>query len=247
MKILNVNITNKVAVYSQRGGEIVCGNDDYQIKFTFDAEWDAYNSKTARFKWNGFYYDATFSGDTVSVPRILNASYLEVGVYAGETLHTSTSAVITCLPSCICGAPVEAPETQELFLSEVRKEEAQRQAAEAERVQKDADRERKIAEIEALVGDIDSALDGIIAIQEELIGIITFTYEDATGDVTDYAALKGMTWGEFVTSKYNTYGFVHVDNVIRDADGNDVRNEDKGAEIQYADTVIIDGTAYIHG
>lgn len=46
---------------------------------------------------------------------------------------------------------------------------------------------------------IDTALDTIIAIQEELIGLITFTI----GDV-EYQAMSGMTWGEWVGSKYDT-------------------------------------------
>ena len=38
---LNINVVNKVATYQQRNGDIVCGNSDYTIKFTFDAEWGA--------------------------------------------------------------------------------------------------------------------------------------------------------------------------------------------------------------
>ena len=109
MKTLNVIITNKVAVYSQRGGEIVCGNDDYQIKFTFDSEWDAFSAKTARFKWNGAFYDVPFTGNTVTVPRLINTKKLEVGVYAGDVMHTSTGAIIKCVPSSLCGTTVQAP------------------------------------------------------------------------------------------------------------------------------------------
>lgn len=49
MKNLNVIVTNKIARYLQRDGEIVCGNSDYQITFTFDADWEGYETKTARF------------------------------------------------------------------------------------------------------------------------------------------------------------------------------------------------------
>ena len=109
MKILNVNIANKIATYIQRGGKIVCGNDGYKIQFTFDAEWDAYEEKTARFKWNGEYCDVKFTGDTVTVPRVSNTTELEVGVYAGETLCTSTSTTIECLLSCLCGTATQNP------------------------------------------------------------------------------------------------------------------------------------------
>lgn len=50
-------------------------------------------------------------------------------------------------------------------------------------------------------GDLDEALDRIIAIQNELLGIITFTIAG-----TEYNAKKGMTWKEWVESEYNTIG-----------------------------------------
>jgi hypothetical protein len=119
MKTLNVNITNKVAVYSQRGGEIVCGNDDYQIKFTFDAEWSGYSKKIARFSWNGQYKDVDFTGDTVTVPALFNTSVLMVGVYAGD-LSTTTRARITCVPSVLCGTDPAGPGSGETYYNEAK-------------------------------------------------------------------------------------------------------------------------------
>ncbi len=49
------------------------------------------------------------------------------------------------------------------------------------------------------LGDIEAVLDNIIAVQEELIGTITFIINGIS-----YTALKGMTWGEWVDSPYNT-------------------------------------------
>lgn len=81
---------------------IVCGNKDYTARFDFDAEWDAYDAKTARFIWNGQYEDVVFSGDTCAIPQINNAQACEVGVFAGD-LRTTTSAIIKCDKSILCG------------------------------------------------------------------------------------------------------------------------------------------------
>lgn len=53
------------------------------------------------------------------------------------------------------------------------------------------------------IGDISAALDAIIAIQEELMGVIKFSI---IGD--EYKAIEGMTWAEWVGSKYNTGGYI---------------------------------------
>lgn len=101
--LLHIDVKNKVANYRKRDGCIVCGNSDYQIKFTFDNEWDAATNKTARFIWGGQYTDVTFTGDTCNVPIITNTDSVEVGVYSGD-LRTTTSAQITCQRSILCVA-----------------------------------------------------------------------------------------------------------------------------------------------
>ena len=101
MKILNITVTNKIATYFQRDGVIVCGNNDYKIKFTFDSEWDDHAKKTARFIWNGQYYDKEFEGNECDVPIISGATEVTVGVYAGD-LSTTTPATIPCKKSILC-------------------------------------------------------------------------------------------------------------------------------------------------
>lgn len=98
----HILVEGRVATYLQRDGSIVCGNNDYTIKFTFDSEWEKYTEKTARFIWNGRYYDQVFQGDTCAVPIITNADEVMVGVYAGE-LNTTTRAHIPCERSILCG------------------------------------------------------------------------------------------------------------------------------------------------
>lgn len=126
MAILHVNVAKKVATYNKRDGIIVCGNSDYQIQFTFDAEWDAYEKKTARFIWRGQYHDVDFTGDTCAVPIITGTYLLEVGVYAGE-LSTTTSASIGCQKSILCHGGTPSTENDRHYANEA-KEAADRAA-----------------------------------------------------------------------------------------------------------------------
>ncbi len=109
MKILHITVTEKKAIYRERDGEIVCGNSDYIMEFAFDSEWASYETKTARFVWNGEYVDVIFTGDTCSVPIVRNTTLLSVGVYAGN-LCTTTPAQIGCQKSILCdGGLPQAP------------------------------------------------------------------------------------------------------------------------------------------
>lgn len=104
---IKISVNNKIATL-QDNVLIINGNSDYVIKFDFDAEWDAYETKTARFVTARGYTDVVFSGDEVALPVITDAISVRVGVYAGN-LHTTTPAVIFCR-RCITdgsGSPVE--------------------------------------------------------------------------------------------------------------------------------------------
>lgn len=100
-KTLHIAVVDKVATYCQRDGDIVCGNNDYQISFAFDSEWDAYETKTARFIWGGQYRDVDITDNVCDVPIIYKTDHVRVGVYAGN-LSTTTEARIGCLPSILC-------------------------------------------------------------------------------------------------------------------------------------------------
>ena len=115
MPEIKIDITNKVA--SQIGtAVIVCGNDDYTVRFTFDNEWGAYQEKTARFRFTTDagkkeYIDVLFSGSTCAVPILSGIDTVSVGVYAGD-LQTTTGADIKCQRSILCGQGTkhEAPD-----------------------------------------------------------------------------------------------------------------------------------------
>ena len=114
MKDLHIVVNNKIATYQKRDGDIVCGNNDYQIVFAFDKEWDNHATKTARFIWNDTYTDVVFDGNICPVPIITNATSCEVGVFAGN-LATTTPAKIGCIKSILCGGGMPASPSDDVY------------------------------------------------------------------------------------------------------------------------------------
>lgn len=104
MKDLHIIVKDKIAKYNSRDGIIVCNNRDYRLFFTFDREWDEHETKTARFIWNGKYFDQAIVDNECPVPVINDATKVTVGVYAGN-LATTTPAEISCLKSILCFDP----------------------------------------------------------------------------------------------------------------------------------------------
>lgn len=116
---MNINITIADKVAAVQGAPcIICGNSDYSVSFTFDAEWDDYEIKTARFVYASagkmHSTDVVFEGDTVTAPVLSGVSEVFVGVYAGN-LHTTTPARIPCKQSILCGDPVHAEPTPDVY------------------------------------------------------------------------------------------------------------------------------------
>ena len=116
MEIL-IDITGRVAKVVGTP-VIICGNKDYTIRFTFDAEWLGAAAKTARFVWsrNGEprFEEVTFTGSTVAVPLMTDISTVQVGVYAGD-LQTTTPARIPCLRSILCGGGVHEEPAPDIY------------------------------------------------------------------------------------------------------------------------------------
>lgn len=99
---INITVENKIAIKADET-EYICGNSDFVVNFNFDSEWEAYETKTARFSYNGSYIDVVFSGSQCTVPIIKNTYCFFVGVYAGN-LHTTTPARVPCKLSILCGS-----------------------------------------------------------------------------------------------------------------------------------------------
>ena len=112
MPDINIKIRNKVA--KGEYAVIVCDNSDYIAHFAFDAEWDAYDTKTARFVYCGTYTDVVFTGNSCPIPEIHDTRSLTIGVYAGD-LHTTTPAYISCVPSILCGNGIPADPTPDVY------------------------------------------------------------------------------------------------------------------------------------
>lgn len=109
MPVINISVENKIA--EADGTLYVCGNSDFVAKFAFDAEWESYENKTARFCYNNSYVDVVFTGDKCPVPIISGTYFFNIGVYAGD-LHTTTPARVPCKKSILCdtGFPADPPD-----------------------------------------------------------------------------------------------------------------------------------------
>lgn len=114
MHVIEITVRNKVAVNPAQD-RYVCGNSDYEVHFDFDAEWNAHETKTARFiKEDGTPYDVVFSGNVCPVPVISDTYKLQVGVYAGN-LSTTTAAYVPCKKSILCGGGVPAAPADDVY------------------------------------------------------------------------------------------------------------------------------------
>lgn len=107
MPNINIAVRKKIAK-NVDGTEYICGNSDFLIDFDFDAEWDAYEAKTARFIYGTAYQDVVFQGTQCKVPVMSNTNTVLCGVFAGDLL-TTTPALIKAQKSILCnsGTPVE--------------------------------------------------------------------------------------------------------------------------------------------
>lgn len=114
MQMIEICVRCKVASEPTNTAFVVCNNTDYTISFDFDAEWDAYSVKTARFIWNCQYRDVVFSGTECTAPAIDDASVVAIGVFAGE-LRTTTPALIPCRRSILDGDGVPAPPSEDVY------------------------------------------------------------------------------------------------------------------------------------
>lgn len=112
--IINVIVAEKRA-RAEEHVPLVCGNSDYIIDFTFDAEWDKYQTKTARFIFDDrSYIDVVFNGTQCQVPVLKNTHDVIVGVYAGD-LKTTTPAYLHAQRSILCGEGAPADPDPDVY------------------------------------------------------------------------------------------------------------------------------------
>lgn len=109
---IKITVRNKIA-YSPVE-TIICGNSGYQIRFDFDDEWNAYETKTARFVYGNKYADVIFTGDLCDVPVLTDTTGCAIGVFAGN-LQTTTPALVTCQKSILCSGGVPAEPQPDVY------------------------------------------------------------------------------------------------------------------------------------
>lgn len=114
MKEINITIRDKIAE-NVSGSGYVCGNSDYTVIFDFDSEWDAFDTKTARFvKQDRTFTDVVFSGNQCPMPILSNTYNIYVGVFAGD-LHTTTPAHISAKKSILCDGGTPAAPSEDVY------------------------------------------------------------------------------------------------------------------------------------
>ncbi len=99
--VINIRVTDHVAEQTDKT-VYICGNNDYEVNFKFDAEWDEIETKTARFIYGEKYIDVSFTGNTCAVPVMTDTRWFKIGVYSDE-IRTTTSVRIGCLKSILSG------------------------------------------------------------------------------------------------------------------------------------------------
>lgn len=113
MPIINIAVRKKIAKNVDEI-EYICGNSDFLIDFDFDAEWDAYETKTARFIYGTAYQDIVFQGNQCKVPVMSNTNTILCGVFAGD-LKTTTPALIKAQKSILCGSGSPAAPAEDVY------------------------------------------------------------------------------------------------------------------------------------
>ncbi len=63
---------------------VVSGNSNYYLKFDFDSDWQECENKTAIFIVEGKKFAVNFTGDTVKVPPLPNATYFHIALTSAK-------------------------------------------------------------------------------------------------------------------------------------------------------------------
>ena len=108
MTAIDISVTNRRA-YASGMPHVVCGNSDYLLRFTLDAEWNDVDGITAQIGYirNGKPYceTAPITNGQCEMPAVHGAHEIAVGV-TGGSVRTAIPARIQCIP-CITDIPGE--------------------------------------------------------------------------------------------------------------------------------------------
>lgn len=113
MQVINITVRNRIAE-NPGHDRYICGNSDFIVRFDFDAEWESYETKTARFAYGRKFVDVVFTGNECPVPVIANVCVFEVGVFAGN-LVTTTPATVPADLSILCSGGTPADPAPDVY------------------------------------------------------------------------------------------------------------------------------------
>lgn len=119
--IIKINVADKIA--TTQFEEVVSFNQNtYELQFTFDTEWNAFEHRIAVVMWAGGCAEAHFTGTTCDMPAITDpdCDMAFVGVYSADGDHKIASTFVRL--KCLVGAhevlvPKRQASIQEQILS----------------------------------------------------------------------------------------------------------------------------------
>lgn len=113
--VIQIGVMRRIAERSGGAKAIVADNTEYVIQFLFDAEWQAYPTKTVLFvRDDGICYPPVVmenGADSCKIPRINGTGHIRIGVTTGDIV-TTTPAEVRVLRSVLeaAGEVLEKPE-----------------------------------------------------------------------------------------------------------------------------------------
>lgn len=113
-KQIRISVKDKIACLVDKEQFLVCGNNDYEVVFDFDSDWEGISAKTAVFVYGNTPVHKPFVGNVCEGIEIKNATLCAIGVFAGD-IKTTTGATIECRQSIRDIGGVPKPPTKEVY------------------------------------------------------------------------------------------------------------------------------------
>jgi hypothetical protein len=113
-KQIRIAVKDKIACLVDEEQFLVCGNNDYEVVFDFDSDWEGISAKTAVFVYGNTPIHKPFVGNVCEGVEIKNATLCAIGVFAGN-IKTTTGATIECRQSIRDIGGVPKPPSKEVY------------------------------------------------------------------------------------------------------------------------------------
>lgn len=113
-KQIRIAVKDKIACLVDKEQFLVCGNNDYEVVFDFDSDWEGISVKTAVFVYGNTPIHQPFVGNVCEGVEIKNATLCAIGVFAGD-IKTTTGATIECRQSIRDIGGVPKPPSKEVY------------------------------------------------------------------------------------------------------------------------------------